>query len=169
MPRLPSQSPRNRTYPSSRLITLLHSSYSSLLRSCAVISSQIFPDLANPAHPPPNTSHIIQDGVPSADKDNHDRPLGHQAPSPTRWHERRSRPKARSCRDECRRYGCHRWCKHEVPSVREEEADDRQVGYTPDMLREQVAELKGYLDDKNAPFGVDLLLPQVGGSARKTK
>lgn len=43
------------------------------------------------------------------------------------------------------------------------------VGYTPDMLREQVAELKSYLVDKNAPFGVDLLLPQVGGSARKTK
>jgi NAD(P)H-dependent flavin oxidoreductase YrpB (nitropropane dioxygenase family) len=42
------------------------------------------------------------------------------------------------------------------------------VGYTPDMLREQVAELKGYLNDKSAPFGVDLLLPQVGGSARKT-
>ncbi|KAF2164016.1 hypothetical protein M409DRAFT_68235 [Zasmidium cellare ATCC 36951] len=42
------------------------------------------------------------------------------------------------------------------------------VGYTPDMLREQIAELKGFLDDKNAPFGVDLLLPQVGGSARKT-
>ncbi|PHH84959.1 hypothetical protein CDD83_1114 [Cordyceps sp. RAO-2017] len=42
------------------------------------------------------------------------------------------------------------------------------VGYTPDMLREQIAELKEYLDDKNAPFGVDLLLPQVGGSARKT-
>jgi len=42
------------------------------------------------------------------------------------------------------------------------------VGYTPDMLREQVAELKGYLNDKNAPFGVDLLIPQVGGSARKT-
>ncbi|KAG9740164.1 NPD-domain-containing protein, partial [Aureobasidium melanogenum] len=42
------------------------------------------------------------------------------------------------------------------------------VGYTPDMLREQIAELKGYLKDKNAPFGVDLLLPQVGGSARKT-
>ena len=37
------------------------------------------------------------------------------------------------------------------------------------MLREQVAELKSYLNDKNAPFGVDLLLPQVGGSARKTK
>ncbi|PTU18475.1 hypothetical protein P175DRAFT_0503274 [Aspergillus ochraceoroseus IBT 24754] len=36
------------------------------------------------------------------------------------------------------------------------------------MLREQVAELKSYLKDKNAPFGVDLLLPQVGGSARKT-
>ncbi|KAF2489400.1 oxidoreductase-like protein [Lophium mytilinum] len=42
------------------------------------------------------------------------------------------------------------------------------VGYTPDMLREQVAELKSYLTDKNAPFGVDLLIPQVGGSARKT-
>ena len=36
-------------------------------------------------------------------------------------------------------------------------------------IREQIAELKGYLNDKNAPFGVDLLLPQVGGSARKTK
>ncbi|KAL8788053.1 MAG: hypothetical protein Q9195_007467 [Heterodermia aff. obscurata] len=42
------------------------------------------------------------------------------------------------------------------------------VGYTPDMLREQIAELKGYLKDKNAPFGVDLLIPQVGGNARKT-
>jgi NAD(P)H-dependent flavin oxidoreductase YrpB (nitropropane dioxygenase family) len=42
------------------------------------------------------------------------------------------------------------------------------VGYTPDMLREQIAELKSYLTDKSAPFGVDLLLPQVGGSARKT-
>ncbi|GAB7351185.1 hypothetical protein MBLNU459_g1630t1 [Dothideomycetes sp. NU459] len=42
------------------------------------------------------------------------------------------------------------------------------VGYTPDMLREQIAELKSYLKDKSAPFGVDLLLPQVGGSARKT-
>ncbi|QDS69473.1 hypothetical protein FKW77_006335 [Venturia effusa] len=42
------------------------------------------------------------------------------------------------------------------------------VGYTPDMLREQIAELKGYLIDKKAPFGVDLLLPQVGGNARKT-
>ncbi|KAL3475757.1 2-nitropropane dioxygenase [Aspergillus californicus] len=42
------------------------------------------------------------------------------------------------------------------------------VGYTPEMLREQVTELKSFLTDKNAPFGVDLLLPQVGGSARKT-
>ncbi|CAI7652828.1 hypothetical protein PCG10_006528 [Penicillium crustosum] len=42
------------------------------------------------------------------------------------------------------------------------------VGYTPEMLREQIAELKSYLHNKNAPFGVDLLLPQVGGSARKT-
>lgn len=44
------------------------------------------------------------------------------------------------------------------------------IGYTPDMLREQIAELKGYLNDpQNGVFGVDLLLPQVGGSARKTK
>lgn len=43
------------------------------------------------------------------------------------------------------------------------------VGYTPDMLREQIAELKESLTDKKAPFGVDLLLPQVGGNARKTK
>jgi NAD(P)H-dependent flavin oxidoreductase YrpB (nitropropane dioxygenase family) len=42
------------------------------------------------------------------------------------------------------------------------------VGYTPEMLREQIAELKSFLHDKSAPFGVDLLLPQVGGSARKT-
>ena len=40
--------------------------------------------------------------------------------------------------------------------------------YTPQMLREMIAELKENLDDKNAPFGVDLLIPQVGGSARKT-
>ncbi|KAF2276000.1 2-nitropropane dioxygenase [Westerdykella ornata] len=40
--------------------------------------------------------------------------------------------------------------------------------YTPQMLREMIAELKEALVDKNAPFGVDLLLPQVGGSARKT-
>lgn len=40
--------------------------------------------------------------------------------------------------------------------------------YTPKMLREMIAEMKELLNDKNAPFGVDLLLPQVGGSARKT-
>lgn len=42
------------------------------------------------------------------------------------------------------------------------------LGYTPDMLREQIDDIKSHLIDKNAPFGVDLLLPQVGGSARKT-
>ncbi|OCK72882.1 oxidoreductase [Lepidopterella palustris CBS 459.81] len=40
--------------------------------------------------------------------------------------------------------------------------------YTPDMLREMIKETKGFLRDPNLPFGVDLLLPQVGGSARKT-
>lgn len=43
------------------------------------------------------------------------------------------------------------------------------LGYSPAMLREQIAELKEHLQNKDAPFGVDLLIPQVGGSARKTK
>jgi len=42
------------------------------------------------------------------------------------------------------------------------------IGAKPDRLQEQINELKSYLHDKNAPFGVDLLLPQIGGSARKT-
>ena len=42
------------------------------------------------------------------------------------------------------------------------------VGYTPAYLKKQIKELKDSLTDKSAPFGVDLLLPQVGGSARKT-
>jgi NAD(P)H-dependent flavin oxidoreductase YrpB (nitropropane dioxygenase family) len=42
------------------------------------------------------------------------------------------------------------------------------INYTPDMLRDQIEELKSHLTDKKAPFGVDLLLPQVGGNARKT-
>ncbi|KZP24473.1 2-nitropropane dioxygenase, partial [Athelia psychrophila] len=42
------------------------------------------------------------------------------------------------------------------------------IGYTPKILRANLRELKEYLNDKNAPFGVDLLLPQIGGSARKT-
>jgi len=42
------------------------------------------------------------------------------------------------------------------------------VGYKPAMLRRVITDLKKDLKDKNAPFGVDLLLPQVGGNARKT-
>jgi len=42
------------------------------------------------------------------------------------------------------------------------------VGYTPEFLRTAIAEIKENLDDPSLPFGVDLLLPQVGGSARKT-
>jgi len=42
------------------------------------------------------------------------------------------------------------------------------VGYTPNVLRQQIKALKEDLRDPNAPFGVDLLLAQVGGSARKT-
>eukprot|EP00286_Rhodomonas_abbreviata_P010387 CAMPEP_0181332048 /NCGR_PEP_ID=MMETSP1101-20121128/24860_1 /TAXON_ID=46948 /ORGANISM="Rhodomonas abbreviata, Strain Caron Lab Isolate" /LENGTH=225 /DNA_ID=CAMNT_0023441615 /DNA_START=86 /DNA_END=760 /DNA_ORIENTATION=+ len=42
------------------------------------------------------------------------------------------------------------------------------VGFTPKMLRKEIDELKSHLNDPNAPFGIDLLLPQIGGSARKT-
>merc|ERR1719326_1230307 len=42
------------------------------------------------------------------------------------------------------------------------------VGFTPDALKRTIKILKDDLEDKNAPFGVDLLLPQVGGGARKT-
>ncbi len=42
------------------------------------------------------------------------------------------------------------------------------VGYTNDMLKEMISELKASLNDPNLPFGVDLLIPQIGGSARKT-
>ncbi|GLB41643.1 putative nitronate monooxygenase [Lyophyllum shimeji] len=42
------------------------------------------------------------------------------------------------------------------------------LGYTPKILRQQIQAVKAGLNDKNAPFGVDLLLPQVGGNARKT-
>uniref|UniRef100_A0A7S3PM86 Nitronate monooxygenase domain-containing protein n=1 Tax=Aplanochytrium stocchinoi TaxID=215587 RepID=A0A7S3PM86_9STRA len=39
---------------------------------------------------------------------------------------------------------------------------------TPDQLQADVDELKSLMNNPNAPFGVDLLLPQVGGGARKT-
>lgn len=42
------------------------------------------------------------------------------------------------------------------------------VTYTPKIFRSKLEELKENLKDKNAPFGVDLLLPKVGGEARKT-
>ncbi|UZJ51180.1 hypothetical protein CBS101457_000500 [Exobasidium rhododendri] len=42
------------------------------------------------------------------------------------------------------------------------------VGYSPKFLQEQIDEIKEGLTVKNAPFGIDLLLPQVGGNARKT-
>ena len=39
---------------------------------------------------------------------------------------------------------------------------------SPKMLQQSIDDLKSHLEDKNAPFGVDLLIPQVGGNARKT-
>jgi NAD(P)H-dependent flavin oxidoreductase YrpB (nitropropane dioxygenase family) len=42
------------------------------------------------------------------------------------------------------------------------------VGYTPNFLRNQIQYIKSYLNDKNAPFGIDLLIPKVGEGARAT-
>jgi len=42
------------------------------------------------------------------------------------------------------------------------------LGYTPEQLRKIISELKAHLADPALGFGVDLALPQVGGSARKT-
>ncbi|KAJ7625478.1 2-nitropropane dioxygenase [Roridomyces roridus] len=42
------------------------------------------------------------------------------------------------------------------------------LGYTPKILRQQIRTVKDGLVDKSLPFGVDLLLPQIGGNARAT-
>ncbi|KAI0781082.1 2-nitropropane dioxygenase [Trametes elegans] len=42
------------------------------------------------------------------------------------------------------------------------------IRQSPRILQDNINELKSYLEDPNAPFGVDLLIPQVGGNARKT-
>ncbi|KIJ45035.1 hypothetical protein M422DRAFT_29888 [Sphaerobolus stellatus SS14] len=42
------------------------------------------------------------------------------------------------------------------------------IRQSPAMLQRSIDELKASLEDKNAPFGVDLLIPQIGGNARKT-
>ncbi|KAF4555247.1 Nitronate monooxygenase-like protein 4 [Elsinoe fawcettii] len=42
------------------------------------------------------------------------------------------------------------------------------LGYTPTQLRAIIHEIKANLSSPSLPFGVDLALPQVGGSARKT-
>jgi len=42
------------------------------------------------------------------------------------------------------------------------------VNYSPKFLRQQVDIIKQSLNDKNAPFGIDLLLPKVGEGARAT-
>ncbi|KAJ5518213.1 Aldolase-type TIM barrel [Penicillium expansum] len=42
------------------------------------------------------------------------------------------------------------------------------LGYTPEMLRDAIREVKQKLRHPDLPFGVDLLIPQLGGSTRKT-
>jgi NAD(P)H-dependent flavin oxidoreductase YrpB (nitropropane dioxygenase family) len=42
------------------------------------------------------------------------------------------------------------------------------VGFTPRILKLQLKVLKNNLNHPGLPFGVDLLIPQVGGNARKT-
>lgn len=39
---------------------------------------------------------------------------------------------------------------------------------TPKILQQTIDEFKSYLENKDAPFGIDILMPQIGGSARKT-
>ena len=39
---------------------------------------------------------------------------------------------------------------------------------SPEMLQKSINDLKKRLENKDAPFGIDLLIPQVGGNARKT-
>eukprot|EP00747_Dinoflagellata_sp_TGD_P165035 gnl/TRDRNA2_/TRDRNA2_185807_c0_seq1.p1 gnl/TRDRNA2_/TRDRNA2_185807_c0~~gnl/TRDRNA2_/TRDRNA2_185807_c0_seq1.p1 ORF type:complete len:376 (-),score=68.66 gnl/TRDRNA2_/TRDRNA2_185807_c0_seq1:78-1142(-) len=40
--------------------------------------------------------------------------------------------------------------------------------FSPKVLRQEIGWLKEGLTDKSLPFGVDLAIPQIGGSARKT-
>lgn len=42
------------------------------------------------------------------------------------------------------------------------------LGYSPPQLRDMIHELKASLSSPSLPFGVDLALPAVGGTARKT-
>jgi len=42
------------------------------------------------------------------------------------------------------------------------------IRLTPKMLQKAIDEIKEHLEDKDAPFGIDLLIPQIGGNARKT-
>jgi NAD(P)H-dependent flavin oxidoreductase YrpB (nitropropane dioxygenase family) len=42
------------------------------------------------------------------------------------------------------------------------------LSLTPSALTREITRLKELLVDKTSPFGVDLALPQIGGSARKT-
>lgn len=42
------------------------------------------------------------------------------------------------------------------------------IRHTPEQLRTAIQKLKSKLTDPSAPFGVDLLIAQVGGNARKT-
>ncbi|KAI0306770.1 2-nitropropane dioxygenase [Multifurca ochricompacta] len=42
------------------------------------------------------------------------------------------------------------------------------LNYSPKMLREGIDDLRSQLEDKDAPFGIDLAIPQIGGGARKT-
>ncbi|KAG8422838.1 hypothetical protein J3459_010019 [Metarhizium acridum] len=52
--------------------------------------------------------------------------------------------------------------------MQEVSASSAGFQYTPEQLREIISEMKARFKQPNLPFGVDLALPQVGGSARKT-
>jgi hypothetical protein len=72
--------------------------------------------------------------------------------------------------DQCRRIGRNRGVKlfpENSPSAGQGQSVASPL-YNTAQYRLQIKAIKDSLQDKNAPFGVDLLLPQIGGNARKT-
>eukprot|EP00966_Prymnesium_polylepis_P196954 4563970-Prymnesium_polylepis.1 len=60
-------------------------------------------------------------------------------------------------------------CCGRCSTVRDDDAHAPACGALTGRARScSIADLKAGLVDKSLPFGVDLLLPQVGGNARKT-
>lgn len=89
-------------------------------------------------------------------------------PRPARRNECSSWPKAGCC---CYERRCVSLVQHIFMSLTQDLGGMGVIGgirMSPAMLQECINDLKEGLEDKNAPFGVDLAIPQIGGNARKT-